>query len=161
VLSWREYAEPLHNIISRPYELAVTESGKVYRIESVDVVCGYDQHCHRLFLIELEAATGRLLQRLEVKAPEGDLQKHIIDPFEKEISFGRERPCDVTETHYLTSFDGGLIMAINLKTGIVDWHTTLPTGMPTSTFFVLNNRFYVSTGMSSYIFEGEGGYIPD
>jgi outer membrane protein assembly factor BamB len=160
-LSSEEYDEPLANIESRPYEMAVTESGSVYRIESADVVCGYDKHCHRLFLIELDAMTANLIQRTEVKALEGDLQKHIIDPFEKDVSFGQEKYCDVTETHYLTSFEGGLIMAINLETGIVDWHTTLPSGTPFGPFFVLNNRFYTSTGWNAYVFEGEGGYMPD
>lgn len=156
-----QYKQTLFNITSTPYRMAVTEKGKVYRLESADVICEYDKHCHELFLIELDATTGKLLQRLEVKAPEGDLQEHIIDQYEKELDFGRETYCDVTNTHYLTCFDGGPIMAINLKTGIVEWNITLPTGSPFGPFFVLNNRLYTSTGYTHYIFEGEGGYISD
>lgn len=160
-LSWDKYSEPLFSIQSRPYEMAVTECGRVYRIESADVVCGYDKHCNRLFLIELDATTGNLIHRLEIMAPEGDLQSSILDSLKKEMTFGQERYCDVSDSHYLTSFEGGLIMAVNLKTGVVDWHTILPTGTPFGPFFILNNRFYISTGRNSYVFEGDGGYIPD
>ncbi|MBT3043510.1 MAG: PQQ-binding-like beta-propeller repeat protein [Candidatus Thiodiazotropha sp. (ex Codakia orbicularis)] len=156
-----KYEKPLHRIISKPYSAAVTESGKVYRLESADVVCGYDKHCHLLFLIELDARTGKLLQRLEVKAPEGDLQEHIIDPYEKNFDFGFETLCDVSETHYYTCFSSGPILAINLETGVVDWHVTLPTGSVRDQLLVLNNRLYTSSGLVHYIFEGEGGYIPD
>jgi outer membrane protein assembly factor BamB len=152
--------KPLH-YMSTPYGAAVTETGKVYRLESADFNCGYDKRCHLLFLIELDARTGKLLRRLEIKAPEGDLHEHIIESYEKDFDFGRETYCDITETHYFTCFGSGPILAINLKTGIVDWHITLPTGSVRGQLLVLNNRLYTSSGRVHYIFEGEGGYIPD
>lgn len=78
-------------------------------------------------------------------------------------------PChqaDVTETHYIGLTVYGLLIAVNLETGKIDWQYNLE-GNSTHGIglFVCNNRVYaqVLRGFDphNFIFEGEGGYIQD
>lgn len=68
---------------------------------------------------------------------------------------------DVTTTHFWGVSGKGLLYAINLESGEIDWHYDLEGSLSHNPFFICNNRLYISTLTEQFIFEGQGGYVPD
>lgn len=121
---------------------------------------------NRDWLCKLDPVTGEVLHDVKIS---GEIYQRVVN----------ERPSvthlEVTETHLWVSWCAlgaekeGIIAAVNLKTGVIDWHEEIPVGVPLfSAFFICNNRLFFETvgGMNnpvrrSYVLNGEGGYIPD
>ena len=123
----------------------VTEDGKVYKFTNFRT---------RKNLLILDAATGETIQEWDLS---GAAEKLGISDILSYQSYG-----DVTETHFWGTTTHGLLFAVNLATGEIDWHQnlgeTIPYGDP---FIICNNRLYMTTMNQLITFEGAGGYIKD
>jgi len=88
------------------------------------------------------------------------IKETIVDHNEEDL-FDSAVYSDVTSTHFWGVTGPGFLYAINLKTGTIDWTYNLGNGLPHVPMFICNNRLYVQTLTEQFIFEGQGGYIPD
>ena len=116
----------------------------------------------------VDSLTGEVKKDIAIQ---GDIMKRILGE-----TFNVTK-LDITDTHLwaawgteFTSGPKGIITAINLETGVIDWYEEFDHIVPQfGQFFICNNRLYFSTlgpGLESperrnYVLEGEGGYIPD
>ena len=89
------------------------------------------------------------------------IKEFSIDLSDDEIKskFSSSVYSDVTTTHFWGVSQAGLLYAINLETGGMDWHYDLDSALVHNPFFICNNRLYITTSTGQFIFEGQGGYI--
>jgi outer membrane protein assembly factor BamB len=89
------------------------------------------------------------------------IKEFIIDLSDEEIKnkFSSSVYSDVTTTHFFGVSQTGLLYAINLETGVMDWHYDLDSALVHNPFFICNNRLYITTTAGQFIFEGQGGYL--
>ncbi len=101
-------------------------------------------------LMIVDGETGDCINELEL-----DLQPEVKEKFTSSVY------SDVTVTHFWGVSGKGLLYAINLETGEMDWYYDLQGNVSQNPFIICNNRLYISTLTEQFIFEGQGGYIPD
>ena len=134
-----------HNLVGGSAFPAVTEDGKVYKF--ADFYAGTS-------VTVIDAYTGDVIKQLDVKKQAEDLGIYDL--------LSSQSYCDVTDTHFWGTTLKGLLFAVNLETGNIDFHhvlgDTIPIGDP---FVICNNRLYMATMNHLITFEGEGGYMPD
>lgn len=68
---------------------------------------------------------------------------------------------DVTDTHFWCFSGDGVLLAINLESGALDWSVDLGKRASHNPIFISNNRLYIATADELIVMEGEGGYLPD
>lgn len=101
-------------------------------------------------LYEIDCMTGESINELQVELDDKTKKK-----------FSSSVYSDVTDTHFWGVTSLGLLYAINLATGAMDWRYELKGALTGSPFFICNNRLYIVTHTEQFIFEGAGGYIVD
>jgi len=120
----------------------VSEDGRQYYLSSTSLQT-------KLFV--MDCYTGESITEFTI-----DVSDEVI-----KNKIATSRYSDVTTTHYWGVSAKGLLYAINLDTGIMDWHYDLDSALVHNPFFICNNRLYITTSAGQFIFEGQGGYIVD
>lgn len=131
--------------------LTVNDKGVIYFLDAW-------QKQSPAILYTIDCLTGESIKELTVDREEITLNRggeDFIDQFDSATY------SDVTRAHFWGVTSPGLLYAINLETGQIDWHYDLGNGLPHVPMFICNNRLYVQTLTEQFIFEGQGGYIPD
>lgn len=96
----------------------------------------------------LDCRTGTLIREVSLTLPSTIKDKFTSSAYS-----------DVTTTHFWGVSGKGLLFAINLETGNIDWSYDLEGNITENPFFICNNRLYITTFTEQFIFEGAGGYI--
>ncbi len=133
----------------------VNSDGFLYRIN-------HDFDDNSYWLWQINCRTGEIEKKLQL-----DLEQFSNDVGARACYTSR---VDVTQTHFWLGTGKGLLIAVNLETGDIDWHQNL--GCTIERLVICNNRLYTATQDLSqlhlnklisemFIFDGVGGYIPD
>lgn len=136
----------------------ITNEGVVYQIE-------HSFKEDKDYLIALEGETGKLIA------------KHLIDiddnpEFLERVAFMNPMHWVMSKTHIIIGWSDGFITAINPNNGHIDWLEDVGNGKKDAVvpgMLLSNNRLYCRTirsdiedrVSSSWVFEGEGGFIVD
>lgn len=79
----------------------------------------------------------------------------IIVPEELKQRFNMVTFTDVTDTHFWCLSVGGLLSAVNLTSGEIDWHYDIDDDVTHNPFFISNNKLFAATRNKLSIFESE------
>lgn len=125
-------------------KLAADDKGRVYFLDAW-------HKRNPAILYTVDCLTGESIKELMLDHDEVSVNEN----------FSSATYSDVTSTHFWGVTSPGFLYAINLETGKIDWTYNLGNGLPHVPMFICNNRLYVQTLTEQFIFEGQGGYIPD
>jgi len=124
----------------------VTEKGELYKLTG--------EWGQSATMLKLNASSGEIIEEIDLTS---DMIELGLTNLLRDQVYG-----DVTETHFWGTTTHGLLFAVNLSTGKIDWHNIFDERIPFHDHFVIcNNRLYMTTMNQLITFEGAGGYIKD
>lgn len=124
----------------------VNEKGELYKLTG--------EWRRSAAILKLNARNGEIIEEIDLT---NDMVELGLTDLLRDQVYG-----DVTETHFWGTTTHGLLFAVNLTTGRIDWHQVLGERIPFHNHFVIcNNRLYMTTMNQLITFEGAGGYIKD
>ncbi len=145
--------------ITTPWGI-ISNDGVIYLLETLAVNGVKKQH-----LVSIDGDSGELIAAHVISADEHP-------DFIEDIRFMNPLDWVISKTHIIIGWSDGFITAINQKNGHIDWLEDVGNGNKDAVvpgMLLSNNRLYCRTIRSdiedrvstSWVFEGEGGFIVD